>query len=173
MPVRPSSEPVADKFGLVARRIVHHDMHVEAIRDVTFDLVEELAELLRAVAWHTGADHGACLNPRLRRHGSDETREERRRAMTVVVVRAPLDLSGTLARYRVVRFSGLFLDPWVICRPPQMGATGLVVWRYTSFCQWPHDLPGGADKHPRRSAYRPISNGHNSDEPRWDQQFDR
>jgi hypothetical protein len=25
--------------------MIHHDMHVEAIRDVTFDLVEELAEL--------------------------------------------------------------------------------------------------------------------------------
>jgi hypothetical protein len=85
VPVRPSGEPVADEFGLVARRIVHHDMHVEAIGDVAFDLVEELTEFLRAVAWHAGADHGACLDLRLRRHRGYETRKVHRRAMTVVV----------------------------------------------------------------------------------------
>src|SRR5215468_2269440 len=95
MPVRPPGEPVADEFRFVARCIVHNDMHVEAVRDITFDLVEELAELLRAVTRHAGSDHGACFNLRLGRDGSDQAGEERGRAMTVVVVGAPLDLSWT------------------------------------------------------------------------------
>src|SRR5215467_4900569 len=70
-------------------------MHVEAGRDITFDLVEELAELLRAVTRHAGSDHGACFNLRLGRDGSDQAGEERGRAMMVVGVGAPLDLSGT------------------------------------------------------------------------------
>src|SRR5215510_12648384 len=95
MPVRPPGEPVADEFRFVARCIVHHDMHVEAVRDIAFDLIEELAELLRPVTRHAGSDHGACLHLRLGRDGGDEAGEERGRAMAVVVMGAPLDLSGT------------------------------------------------------------------------------
>jgi hypothetical protein len=60
-----------------------------------FDLVEELAELLRAVTRHAGSDHGACLNLRLGRDGSDQAGGERGGAMAVVVVGAALDLFGT------------------------------------------------------------------------------
>ncbi len=82
-------------------------MHVEAIRDATLDLVEEFAELLRAMARHTGADHGASLIFAR----SDETREKRRRAMAVVVVRVPLALSGTHRQHwlRSIQSLGLAL----------------------------------------------------------------
>jgi len=47
MPAEPFGEPVADQFGLMARRIVHDDVNVEIGGDMLFNGVEEAAEFLR------------------------------------------------------------------------------------------------------------------------------
>ncbi len=71
------------RISLVSRRVVHDDVHVEIRGHVARDFVEELAELLGAVARHAFADD------RSRFH--NERGEHRRRAVAFVVVDAPLD----------------------------------------------------------------------------------
>src|SRR6476659_4504797 len=77
MPAGTLGEPVADRLRLVARRVVHDDVHVEAGRNIALDLVEEPAKLLGSMTRHALADHGAGLHVRLRRHRGDEAREQR------------------------------------------------------------------------------------------------
>src|SRR5580765_2334741 len=98
MPAGTLGEPVADRLRLVARRVVHDDVHVEAGRNIALDLVEEPAELLGSMARHALADHRAGLHVRLHRHRGDEAREQRRGAVALVIVRAPLDLPRTIAK---------------------------------------------------------------------------
>ena len=85
VPARTLGEPTADQFGLVARRVVHDDVHVEIGGHAALDFVEELAELLGAVARHAFADDRSRFHI--------ERSEQRRRAVAFVVVGAPLDLT--------------------------------------------------------------------------------
>jgi hypothetical protein len=85
VPARTLGEPTADQFGLVARRVAHDDVHVEISGHVALDFVEELAELLGAVARHAFADDRSRFHI--------ERGEQRRRAVAFVVVGAPLDLT--------------------------------------------------------------------------------
>jgi hypothetical protein len=101
MPTGPLGEPVADRLRLVARGVVHDDVHVKAERNVALDLVEELAELLRPVAGHALAYHRAGLHVGLGRHGCYEAGEQRRGAMALIIVRAPLDLAGAHRQQRL------------------------------------------------------------------------
>ena len=103
MPAGALGEPVADRLRLVARRVVHDDVHVEAGRNVALDLVEELAELLSAMSRHALADHRAGLHVRRRCHRGDEAREQRRGAVALVIVRAPFDLPWTHRQQRLLR----------------------------------------------------------------------
>jgi hypothetical protein len=59
MPAEPFGEPVADQFGLMARRIVHDDVNVEIGGDMLFNGVKEAAEFPRPVARHAFADDGS------------------------------------------------------------------------------------------------------------------
>src|SRR6266571_153470 len=61
MPARTFGEPIADQLGLVARGVVHDNVDVEISRHILFDLVEELAELARAMARHAFCDDLADL----------------------------------------------------------------------------------------------------------------
>src|SRR5258707_15298976 len=47
LPAEPFGKPVADQFGLMARRVVHDDVDVEIGGHMLFDGVEEAAEFLR------------------------------------------------------------------------------------------------------------------------------
>jgi hypothetical protein len=109
MPAGPLDKPVADRLRLVARGVVHDDMHVEAGGNVALDLVEELAELLCPVAGHALADHRTGLHVGLRGHGCDEASEQRRGAVPLKIVRAPLDLAGTHRQHRLGAIEGLDL----------------------------------------------------------------
>src|SRR6478672_8506654 len=109
MPAGTLGEPVADRLRLVARRVVHDDVHVEAGRNIALDLVEEPAELLGSMARHALADHRAGLHVRLHRHRGDEAREQRRGAVALVIVRAPLDLPRTHRQQRLRAIEGLDL----------------------------------------------------------------
>src|SRR6266498_915270 len=86
MPARTFGKPIADQLGLVARGVVHDNVDVEISRHILFDLVEELAELARAMARHAFCDDLADLDV--------ERCEERRGAVALVVMRASLDLAG-------------------------------------------------------------------------------
>jgi len=93
VPARTLGEPATNQFGLVARRVVHDDVHVEISGHVALDFVEELAELLSAVARH------AFTDDRSRFHV--ERGEQRRRAMAFVIVGAPFDLTGSHGQQRL------------------------------------------------------------------------
>src|SRR6266404_8739468 len=86
MPARTFGEPIADQLGLVARGVVHDNVDIEISRHILFNLVEELAELARAMARHAFCDDLADLDV--------ERCEERRGPVALVVMRAPLDLAG-------------------------------------------------------------------------------
>src|SRR6185312_4744147 len=93
MPASALGEPCTDKLGLMAGRIVHNDMDVEIGRNVPLDLVEELAELPRAVARHAFSDDRSRLHVESRKQGGD--------AMTFVVMGSPLGLAGTHRQQRL------------------------------------------------------------------------
>src|ERR1700736_3987238 len=84
MPAEPFGEPVADQFGLMARRIVHDDVNVEIGGDMLFDGVEEAAEFLRPMARHAFADYGTGLHV--------EGGKERGRPVPLIVMGAPFGL---------------------------------------------------------------------------------
>src|SRR5437660_11070461 len=86
MPARTFGEPIADQLGLVARGVVHDNVDIEISRHILFNLVEELAELARAMARHAYCDDLADLDV--------ERCEKRRGAVALVVMRASLDLAG-------------------------------------------------------------------------------
>ena len=86
MPAGPFGEPLADRLGLVARRIVHHDVDVEIGGDILLDHVEEAAEIGGTVAWHAFADDRADLDVECGERGC--------RAVPLVVVDAALGLPG-------------------------------------------------------------------------------
>jgi hypothetical protein len=93
VPARSLGEPAADQFCLVARRVVHDDVHVEISWHVALDFVEELAELLGAVARHAFADDRPLLHV--------EHSKQRRGAVAFVVVGAPLDLTKPHGQQRL------------------------------------------------------------------------
>ena len=84
VPAWPLGKPVTDQLGLVARCIVHHDVHIEVGWDILLDHVEEATELGRAMTRHALADDCPCLDV--------ERGEQRRRAMPLVVMGAAFDL---------------------------------------------------------------------------------
>ena len=90
MPARPFGEPAADQRGLVRRVVVHDEMDVETAWDGGLNLVEELAELARAMARHAFCDDLADLDV--------ERCEERRGAVALVVMRASLDFPADRGR---------------------------------------------------------------------------
>ena len=85
MPARTFGEPVADQLNLVRAVVVHDHMHIEIGRYIAFDLVEEFAELLRAMPGHAFADNGSGLHI--------ERGKQRYRAMPLVIMRAPFSLA--------------------------------------------------------------------------------
>ena len=62
MPARTSGKPVADQLGLVARRVVHDDVHIEIEQDVLLNHSKEPTKLGGAVARHALAKDGPCLD---------------------------------------------------------------------------------------------------------------
>src|SRR5205823_13435450 len=84
MPAEPFGEPVADQFGLMARRVVHDDVNVEFGGDMFLYGVEEAAEFLRPVARHAFADDGSGLHV--------EGGKERGRPVPLIVMGAPFGL---------------------------------------------------------------------------------
>src|SRR5207342_3286702 len=84
-------------------------MHVETGRNIALHFVEELAELLCTVARHACADYAARLHVCLGCHGGNQACEECRRAVALVVVSAPLDLTGTHRQKRLRSIKGLYL----------------------------------------------------------------
>ena len=93
MPAEPFGEPVADQFGLMARRIVHDDVDVEIGRDMLFDGVEEATEFLRPMARHAFADDGSGLHV--------EGGKERGRPVPLIVMGVPLGLPGSHRQQRL------------------------------------------------------------------------
>src|SRR6188474_3087828 len=93
MPARAFGEPVADALGLVGAGIVDDQMDVEIVGHLGFDRIEELAELLSAMAAKAPPDHLAGLHI--------ERGEQRQRAMALVVVAAPFGLSGPHRQQRL------------------------------------------------------------------------
>src|SRR6266700_4236088 len=91
--LRARSVSSANKLGLVRAVVVHDDMNVEIGGHVALDLVKELAELRRAVPRHAFSDNGSGLYV--------ECREQRCRSVPLVVVRAPLDLTGLHRQQRL------------------------------------------------------------------------
>jgi hypothetical protein len=83
--VRSFGEPVVDQLGLVCTLVVHDNMDVEIGKHVALDLIEELAELLSAVARHAFADNGTGLHVK--------RGEQRGCPVAGVVVSVPLDLA--------------------------------------------------------------------------------
>jgi hypothetical protein len=69
----------------VRRVVVEHDVYIEVRRYVGVDLIEKLAKFDGAVTRVAFADHLPSQNV--------ERREQCRRAMPFIVVRAALDLS--------------------------------------------------------------------------------
>ena len=62
MPASAPSKPAPDQLGLVARCVVHHDMHVEVGRNVLLDHGEEAPTLGGGAARHALAENGSCLD---------------------------------------------------------------------------------------------------------------
>ena len=73
----------------MGRVVVHDDVDIEIGGNVGFYVVEELAEFLAAVTAEAPADHLAG--------GDVEGREQRGRAVALVIVGSPFRLSGTPA----------------------------------------------------------------------------
>src|SRR6266581_4486250 len=117
MPARTFGEPIADQLGLVARGVVHDNVDVEISRHILFDLVEELAELARAMARHAFCDDLADLDV--------ERCEERRGAVALVVMRASLDLAGAHRQQGLRAVKSLKVSTRCGCRPkaPQRRCT--------------------------------------------------
>ena len=105
LPARPFGEPVADRLGLVGPVVVHDDVDVEISRDVRLDEVEEFAELSGPMARETFADDLS--------RGDVEGREERGRAVALVVVAAPLRLPGAHRQEGLGTVQGLDLALFV------------------------------------------------------------
>lgn len=56
MPAQALGQPVPDQLGLVRRVIVLDQMHIQPVRYLGLDLVQELTELRGAMAWIVFAD---------------------------------------------------------------------------------------------------------------------
>ena len=65
MPVWPLGKPATDQLGLVARYIVHHDVHIVVGWDILLDHGEEATKLDRAMTRHALADD--CSYPDVER----------------------------------------------------------------------------------------------------------
>ena len=101
VPAGMACEPVADRRGLVGRVVVDHQVDVEVGRDVGLDGAQELKELSGPVTLEAAPDHFA---------GRDiEGREERRRPVALVIMTAPLRLTGPHGQQRLAAIQGLDL----------------------------------------------------------------
>ena len=100
VPVRPLAQPGADRRCLVGGVVVHDEVDLDLGRDLRRDRVEEAAELGGPVPGEALADDPPG--------GDVERRDQRGRAVPLVVVRAPLDLARTHRQQR----------PSVANRPP-------------------------------------------------------
>ena len=85
MPSRPRAEPLSDRLGLVGGVVVHHEVDVEAARDIAFDLAQEAQELASAMTGIAAPDDLAG--------GGVESSEQAEGSVTRIVVGAPLDLA--------------------------------------------------------------------------------
>ena len=86
---------------LVGGVVVHHEMHVEVARHRFFNLVQEAAELARAMARVAPANDAA--------RGGVKGSKERSRAVAGAVVRAPFDLAGPQRQQRLASIEHLDL----------------------------------------------------------------
>src|SRR5262245_58832749 len=110
MPARAFGEPIADQLGLVTRGVVHDNVDIEISRHILLNLIEELAELACTMARHAFCDDLADLDV--------ERCEERRSAVALVVMRAPLGLAGAhrqQALRAVTRLDGVALTASTHC----------------------------------------------------------
>jgi hypothetical protein len=55
-----AQQPLVNRWGLVGRQVVQHDMHVEVLWNFTVDLVQELDGLRRVVIRSQFGDHLAA-----------------------------------------------------------------------------------------------------------------
>jgi hypothetical protein len=94
-------EPVADERRLVGAVVVHDDVHVQGLRNLGVDQIEKFPELDRAVTLVKLRDHLTGFGV--------ERREQRRRAVPVVVMRAPLHLAGPHRQQRLCAIERLDL----------------------------------------------------------------
>ena len=90
---RAAGEPRFDGRGLVGGVIIEHEMDVEIGRHGLLDLAEELAEFDRTVTLVAAADDVAGSNV--------QSGEQRGRAVTLVVMTTPLDLTGAHRQQRL------------------------------------------------------------------------
>ena len=90
---RAAGEPRFDGRGLVGGVIIEHEMDVEIGRHGLLDLAEELAEFDRTVTLVAAADDLAGSNV--------QSGEQRGRAVTLVVMTTPLDLTGAHRQQRL------------------------------------------------------------------------
>jgi len=87
MEVGPLQQPPANQRRLMGAIVVQDHMHIQAGRDTGLNSVEELPELTRPMSVVQCAYDATSLH--------FQGRKERGRAMTAVVMRPTLDLSGT------------------------------------------------------------------------------
>src|SRR5215467_14330567 len=99
--MRPAGEPRLDLGCLVGGIVVHDDMDVELVRDLSIDLFEEVQELGRPVTPVAFADDEA--------RGDIEGGEQRGRAVPHAVVRPPFRDAWHHRQDRLLAVQGLDL----------------------------------------------------------------
>ena len=113
-------EPIPNEPCLVAQGVVHDDVDIEARRRISFSRVEKLAEVDGAVARHALADYGPRLDVGPCCDGRDHPSKERRRAVPLAVMGAPLDLTGTHWQQRLGAIEGLDLTLLIDADDPRL-----------------------------------------------------
>jgi hypothetical protein len=92
LPAEPFGKPVADQFGLMARRVVDDDVDVEIGGYLLLDGIQEAAEFLRPMARHACVDDGSGLHV--------EGGKERGRPVPLIVMSAPFGLPWSHGQQR-------------------------------------------------------------------------
>src|ERR1700746_2811208 len=124
MKAGPLGKPVPDRRSLVGAVVVHDDMDVEIRREVGFHVIEELAELHRAMPAMGLADNVGGLDL--------QSSKQRGGAVPPVVMGAALDLPGTHGQQRLGAVERLNLRFFVEAQ--HQGVLG-------RFDVQPHDVP--------------------------------
>ena len=99
---RMPNQPAADERRLVGARVIEDEMHVEAIRDLAFDVVEEATELNRTMPAVQFSNHSSA--------GHIESSEERGGAVAAVIMGAQLRRSGAHRKDRLGSVQSLDLS---------------------------------------------------------------